>query len=109
MTREESLHENQAYPPCPVIPSGEPSHDVEQSIRVTRKADQSAEALAQAGIKAEQDFYGAAKDQGLWKDREFEGGDLGVEFNDAAEFADGAHRAGNESDERAPDWKQRAE
>lgn len=60
--------------------------------------------------RAGQDFYEAARDQGLWKRRGFKDGDLQETFNDAAEFAEGADRAGDDDDgDRAPDWKQRTE
>ncbi len=35
--------------------------------------------------------------------------ELSVAFNDAAEFAEGAGGAGDDDDDRAPSWKQRAE
>ena len=35
--------------------------------------------------------------------------DLFVTFNDAAEFVEGADRGGDDDDDRAPSWKQRAE
>jgi hypothetical protein len=35
--------------------------------------------------------------------------ELSVAFNDAAEFAEGADRAGDDDDDRAPSWKERAE
>jgi hypothetical protein len=60
--------------------------------------------------KAQQDFYDAARDQGLWRKREFKEGDLSVEFNDAAEFVEGVDRAGEaEEEDHAPDWKHRAD
>ena len=34
--------------------------------------------------------------------------DLPVTFNDSAEFAEGADRAGDDDDDRAPSWKERA-
>jgi len=64
----------------------------------------------QADIKERQDFYDAARDQGLWRKREFKEGDITVEFNDAAEFVEGADRVGDDGDDdRAPDWKHRAD
>jgi hypothetical protein len=64
--------------------------------------------------KAQQDFYDAARDQGLWRKREFKEGDLSVDFNDAAEFVEGAERADEAAGEvddgdRAPNWKHRAD
>jgi hypothetical protein len=74
------------------------------------KADMNAETLAKAGVKTEQDFHDAAKDQGLWKEREYEEGDLGVEFNDAAEIGRRAeHDDDDGDDDRARSWKNRAE
>jgi len=35
--------------------------------------------------------------------------ELSVTFNDAAEFAEGVDRAGDDDDDRAPSWKERAE
>jgi hypothetical protein len=58
---------------------------------------------------ARQEFYDAARDQGLWRSREFGDGDMSVEFNDAGEFVEGADRAGEDEDDRAPDWAQRTE
>ncbi|TXL75143.1 relaxase [Vineibacter terrae] len=59
---------------------------LEGKIRLT--AEQSAhiskETLAQAEHKAMQDFYDAARDQGLWQQRVFEEGELRQTFNDAA-------------------------
>ena len=54
-----------------------------RKARQARKADN----------KERQDFYDAARDQGLWRKREFKEGDLTVDFNDAAEFVEGADRA----------------
>jgi len=67
-----------------------------------------------ADNKERQDFYDAARDQGLWRKREFKEGDMTVEFNDAAEFVEGAARAEEAAgeagdDDRAPDWKHRAD
>ena len=60
--------------------------------------------------KERQDFYDAARDQGLWRKKEFKEGDVTEDFNDAAEFVEGADRAGEaEADDRAPDWKHRAD
>jgi len=67
-----------------------------------------------ADNKERQDFYDAARDQGLWRKKEFNEGDMTVEFNDAAEFVEGADRAEEaagdaEGDDRSPDWKYRAD
>ena len=75
-----------------------------------RKAQQA----RKADNKERQDFYDAARDQGLWRKREFKEGDLTVDFNDAAEFVEGADRADEaageaDDDDRAPNWKHRAD
>jgi len=64
--------------------------------------------------KERQNFYDAARDQGLWRKKEFKEGDLTEDFNDAAEFVEGADRAEEaageaDDDDRAPDWKHRAD
>lgn len=60
--------------------------------------------------KGRQDFFEAARDQGLWRKRRFNKNELTIGFNDAAEFVEGAGRAGGDDDEeRAPSWKERAE
>lgn len=60
--------------------------------------------------KGRQDFFEAARDQGLWRKRDPKDYELTVRFNDAAEFVEGAERAGgDDDDDRAPRWKERAE
>lgn len=60
--------------------------------------------------KGRQDFFEAARDQGLWRKRDPKDYELTVSFNDAAEFVEGADRAGgDDDDDRAPRWKERAE
>src|SRR5690606_37120656 len=60
--------------------------------------------------KGRQDFFEAARDQGLWRKRDPKDHELTVRFNDAAEFVEGADRAGgDDDDDRAPSWKERAE
>lgn len=51
---------------------------------------------------AMQDFYDAARDQGLWKHREFEEGELSVTFNDAG--YEQREQASGDDDGHAPDW-----
>jgi len=80
-----------------------------RAARHGAKAEMSAEAQAKAGTNTKQDFYDAAKDKGLWKQQEFEEGDLGVEFNDAAEFVEGADRAGDAADAFKPDLEEKAD
>ncbi|WP_318886369.1 relaxase/mobilization nuclease domain-containing protein [Sinorhizobium meliloti] len=58
---------------------------------------------------AMQDFYEAARDQGLWKEREFKEGELRESFNMAAEFTEGANESGGEDEGYAPDWKDDAD
>jgi len=71
-----------------------------RKARQARKADN----------KERQDFYAAARDQGSWRKKEFKEGDMTVEFNEAAEFVEGADRAADDGDdEHAPDWKHRAD
>lgn len=53
-------------------------------------------------IKTRQGFYEAARDQGLWRNRQFKANEMTVEFNDTAEKADG-------DDDQARSWKHRAE
>ena len=55
-----------------------------------------------------QDFHAAARDQGLWLQREFQEGELRETFNDEAGFVEGAQESGDD-DERAPGRKQRTE
>lgn len=60
--------------------------------------------------KGRQDFFDAARDQGLWRKRPVRKNELTIGFNDAAEFVEGADRAGgDDDDDRAPSWKERAE
>jgi len=74
----------------------------------TVKKAQSADPAARH--KGRQDFFEAARDQGLWRKRDPKDYELTVRFNDAAEFVEGADRAGgDDDDDRAPSWKERAE
>lgn len=60
--------------------------------------------------KGRQDFFEAARDQGLWRKRDPKEYELTVRFNDAAEFVEGADRVGgDDDDDRALSWKERAE
>jgi len=59
--------------------------------------------------KARADFAEAARDPVVRKRTEIEEGDLSVDFNDVAEFVEGANRAGDDDEDRTPSWKQRAE
>ena len=59
--------------------------------------------------KAKQEFYEAARDQVVRGSTDMDEGDLQENFNDAAEFVEGADRVGDDDDERAPSWKERAE
>lgn len=53
---------------------------------------------------AMQDFYDAARDDGLWKEREFRESELSESFNDAAEFFEGPSDSGEEDESYAPNW-----
>lgn len=58
--------------------------------------------------KAQHDFTEAAQDQAAQQSVGSGSEDVTVDFNDAAEFVEGADRAGGEDDDRAPRWKERA-
>ena len=77
-------------------------------LRLTRRA-KAIEPEVATSFKARQEFFEAARDQGLWRKRAFKEGDLTVDFNDAAEFAEGADRADDEGEDLSPDWKSRTE
>ncbi len=51
---------------------------------------------------AKQEFIDAARDQKLWQRRAFQRGDMQKDFNDAAEFVEGAHRDEEGGEDRAP-------
>jgi hypothetical protein len=61
------------------------------------------------GGKAQHDFTEAARDHVMQQSGGIGDDDVTVSFNDAAEFVEGADRSGDDDDDRAPDWKQRAE
>jgi hypothetical protein len=63
----------------------------------------SQEALSRVDNRTMQEFYDAARDQGLWRKREFKEGDLSVGFNDTAEFVEGAGKGGGDDDGHAPE------
>ncbi len=82
----------------------------------TREKASLAKALKKAARQArnmentvQQEFYEAARDQGVRGRTDMDEGDLQENFNDAAEFVEGADRAGEDDDDRAPSWKKRAE
>ena len=56
----------------------------------------------------EQEFFEAARNQKLWQRRKFERGEMQKDFNDAAEFVEGAGRD-DDSDERSRGWKRKAD
>jgi hypothetical protein len=58
--------------------------------------------------KAQHDFIEAAQDQAAQQSVGSGSEDLTVDFNDAAEFVEGADRAGGGDDDRAPSWNERA-
>ncbi len=59
--------------------------------------------------KLRPEFYEAARDRVARDNTDMGEGDLRENFNDAAEFIEGADRAGEDDDDRAPSWKERAE
>jgi hypothetical protein len=59
--------------------------------------------------KVRQDFNIAARDPAERSRTEMDEGELSVNFNDAAEFVEGADRAGDDDDDRKPSWKHRVE
>lgn len=71
------------------------------------KLTQQAEQELPQTFKARQDFFKATQDER--RRRSFAPGDLRVDFNDAAEFSEGADRADNGDDDLVPDWKSRTE
>jgi hypothetical protein len=73
-----------------------------QEARLER--DRTVEQSRTADNKARQDFYDAAKDDGLWKHREFEDGELSESFNDAAEFSQGGDNSDDDGESYVPDW-----
>ena len=50
-----------------------------------------------------QDFFDAARDQGLWKQTDIEEGELSRTFNDEAGFEQGPQDSGDDDDGLAPD------
>jgi hypothetical protein len=59
--------------------------------KLSAKAER--EAADAAALKARQDFFDAAKDQGLWKERDWRRGDVPEEFNQAGGFERDADEA----------------
>lgn len=82
----------------------------------TRERQSLERALNRAARRAQEldrnlrdEFREAAQDRTAVQRREFTAGALQQDFNDAAEFEEGADRAGEGDDDDAPDWKHRAE
>jgi hypothetical protein len=73
-----------------------------QEARLER--ERNAEQSRTVDNKAKQDFYDVARDDGLWKHREFEDGELSESFNDAAEFAQGGDNSDDDGESYVPDW-----
>jgi hypothetical protein len=69
------------------------------------QAIQQAQEVEPRTFKARQEFFASARDRGTWKRREFKPGDLRIDFNDAAEFAEGAGQVEEGEEDLAPDWK----
>jgi hypothetical protein len=64
-----------------------------QELERTLSAKAEREAADAAALEARQDFFDAAKDQGLWKEREWQRGDVPEEFNQAGELERDADEA----------------
>jgi hypothetical protein len=86
------------------------------ALRIENREKQSLEKALrrEAGLareldgKAKHDFSEAALDQAAQQDAGSGSEDLTVDFNDAAEFVEGADRAGEDDDDHAPGWKERS-
>jgi hypothetical protein len=78
----------------------------EQRLRQEARLEQEhkAEQARAMDNVAMQDFHDAARDQGLWKHKQFKEGELRQEFNDAAEFVEGANASGDDDESFVPDW-----
>lgn len=64
--------------------------------------ERAAELARSVDNKVMQDFYDAARDQGLWREREFAEGELSEGFNDAAEFEQRAGQSGDDEESFVP-------
>ncbi|MDG4901421.1 MULTISPECIES: relaxase [unclassified Mesorhizobium] len=73
-----------------------------QDTRLER--ERTAEQAHTVENKAKQDFHDAARDDGLWKRREFEDGELSDSFNDAASLKNADSFSDDDGESYAPDW-----
>lgn len=80
---------------------------LQEEARLER--ERTAEQARTVDNRAMQDFYDAAHDFGLWRERHFKEGELRENFNDAAEFVQGADESGDDDERYAPDWKDSAD
>jgi hypothetical protein len=74
------------------------------SCEALAKQERMAEQARTVDNRAMQDFYDAAKDDGLWKHREFEDGELSESFNDAAHIGQDGDFSDDDGENYAPDW-----
>jgi hypothetical protein len=80
---------------------------LQEAARLER--ERTAEHARKVDNKAKQDFFDAARDLGLWKQKQFKEGELSERFNDAAEFAEGADKGGDDDEDYVPDWDDTAD
>lgn len=77
--------------------------ELADALETGARGMQDEQALRDAMNMATQDFHDAAKDQKLWRKRKFAEGEISVEFNDTAEFVEGADRDdGDDDDDQRP-------
>ncbi|WOS62028.1 relaxase/mobilization nuclease domain-containing protein [Sinorhizobium fredii] len=73
-----------------------------QEIRLEK--ERAAEQARKMENRAKQDFYDAARDDGLWKHREFDEGELSQSFNEAAELPQDDNFSDDDGESYVPDW-----
>jgi hypothetical protein len=76
---------------------------LQEAARLER--ERTAEQARTVENMAKQDFFDAARDQGLWKQTDIDEGELSRTFNDEAGFVQGPPDSGDDDDGLAPDWK----
>ncbi|MGH9857508.1 MAG: hypothetical protein ACRD4B_06660, partial [Acidobacteriota bacterium] len=74
---------------------------LQEAARLER--ERTAEQARTVENMAKQDFFDAARDQGLWKQRDFEEGEISRTFNDEAGFVEGPPDSGDDDDGLTPD------
>jgi hypothetical protein len=79
----------------------------QETVRLER--ERTAAQARKLDRRARQDFFDAARDLGLCRQKQFKEGELSVSFNDAAEFVEGADRGGDDDEDYVPDWKDTAD